>query len=79
MIAGAVTLCAGLLATSRVASIWVGYVTYGVGVGIAVACVYVPMVAAVGGWFTRRRTTALGIAVAGIGVGTLVLAPLSSG
>jgi MFS family permease len=77
MIAGAVTLCAGLLATSRVQSIWVGYLTYGVGVGIAVACVYVPMVATVGGWFTRRRTTALGIAVAGIGAGTLVLAPLS--
>ena len=41
------------------------------------ACVYVPMVATVGGWFVRQRTAALGIAVAGIGVGTLVLAPLS--
>ena len=66
-----------LVATSRVQSIWVGYVTYGLGVGIAVACAYVPMVAAVGAWFVRRRTTALGVAVAGIGVGTLVLAPLS--
>lgn len=66
-----------LLATSRVQSIWVGYVTYGLGVGIAVACAYVPMVATVGAWFVRRRTTALGVAVAGIGVGTLVLAPLS--
>ena len=44
---------------------------------IAVACAYVPMVATVGGWFVQRRTTALGVAVAGIGVGTLVLAPLS--
>jgi predicted MFS family arabinose efflux permease len=60
-----------------VQSIWVGYVTYGLGVGIAVACAYVPMVATVGSWFVRRRTTALGVAVAGIGVGTLVLAPLS--
>ena len=66
-----------LLATSRVQSIWLGYVTYGLGVGIAVACAYVPMVATVGAWFVRRRTTALGVAVAGIGVGTLVLAPLS--
>ena len=77
MLVGAVSLGAGLLATSRVGSIWAGYVTYGVGVGVAVACVYVPMVATVGGWFVQRRTTALGIAVAGIGVGTLVLAPLS--
>ncbi len=66
-----------LLATSRVQSIWIGYITYGLGVGIAVACAYVPMIATVGAWFVRRRTTALGVAVAGIGVGTLVLAPLS--
>ena len=66
-----------LLLTSRVGSIWLGYLTYGVGVGIAVACAYVPMVAAVGAWFLRRRTAALGVAVAGIGVGTLVVAPIS--
>ena len=74
---GAVFLVGGLLATSRVSSIWLGYLTYGLGVGIGVACAYVPMVAAVGGWFERQRTTALGIAVAGIGVGTLTVAPLS--
>jgi predicted MFS family arabinose efflux permease len=35
------------------------------------------MVATVGAWFQRRRTAALGVAVAGIGVGTLVVAPIS--
>ena len=35
------------------------------------------MVATVGGWFVRRRTAALGVAVAGIGVGTLVAAPVA--
>ncbi|MET0460226.1 MAG: MFS transporter, partial [Ilumatobacteraceae bacterium] len=77
LLVAAAVLGLALVATSRVESIWVGYVTYGLGVGIAVACAYVPMVAAVGAWFVRRRTTALGVAVAGIGVGTLVLAPLS--
>ena len=77
LLAGAVSLGIGLFATSRVSSIWLGYVTYGVGVGTAVACAYVPMVAAVGGWFARRRTAALGVSVAGIGMGTLVMAPLS--
>jgi len=77
LLIGAVLLTAGLLATSRVESIWLGYLTYGALVGSAVACGYVPMVATVGGWFVRRRTAALGIAVAGIGVGTLVVAPLS--
>lgn len=73
-----VALGAGLLLTSVAGSIWVGLVTYSSGIGIAVACGYVPMVAAVGGWFDRHRTTALGVAVAGIGTGTLVVAPLSS-
>jgi MFS family permease len=77
MLVAAAVLGVGLLLTSRVHSIWLGYITYGVGVGIAVACAYVPMVATVGAWFLRRRTAALGVAVAGIGVGTLVVAPIS--
>src|SRR5688572_13287539 len=47
----AVTLGGGLLATAQVQSIWIGYITYGLGAGTAVACAYVPMVATVGGWF----------------------------
>jgi len=58
-------------------NIIVGYLTYGIGAGIGVGCAYVPMVAAVGGWFERDRTKAMGVAVAGIGVGTLVGAPLA--
>lgn len=77
LVVGAVFLGVGLVATSRVGSIWLGYVTYGLGAGTAVACAYVPMVATVGGWFARRRTAALGVAVAGIGAGTLIVAPLA--
>lgn len=75
---GAAAMFGGLLLTSRVDSLAVGYVTYGAGVGIAAACGYVPMVAVVGGWFVRRRAVAVGLAVAGIGVGTMVLSPLSA-
>lgn len=75
---GAASLGIGLLVTSQVPNIWWGYLTYGLGAGTAVACGYVPMVAVVGGWFERRRTLALGIAVAGIGLGTLLCAPLAS-
>ncbi len=77
LITGALFLGVGLLATSRVDTIWLGYATYGVGAGTAIACGYVPMVATVGSWFVRRRTAAIGIAVAGIGAGTLTVAPLS--
>jgi MFS family permease len=74
----AALLAAGLLLTSVVDDLWLGYLTYGLGVGGAVACGYVPMVAMVGGWFTRSRTAALGIAVAGIGLGNLVATYVSA-
>ncbi len=78
LVTGAVALFVGLMLTSRVDSLGLGYVTYGAGVGVAAACGYVPMVATVGGWFVRHRALAVGLAVAGIGVGTLVMSPLSA-
>jgi len=76
MVFGAVAMVLGLFLTAEVSSIRLGYLTYGLGVGLGVACCYVPIVAAVGGWFEQRRTLALGLAVAGIGTGTLVLVPV---
>jgi MFS family permease len=78
LLAGALALGCGLLLTAAAPNIWVGLATYSLGVGVAVACGYVPMVSVVGGWFERHRTAALGVAVAGIGAGTLVMAPTSS-
>lgn len=78
LLIGAVAILAGLVSTSRVQSIAAGYVTYGAGVGLAAACGYVPMVATVGGWFVRQRALAVGVAVAGIGVGTMVMSPLAA-
>ena len=75
LLSGAAAMFAGLWLTSLADDIWLAYATYGVGVGLGVACAYVPMVAVVGGWFERRRVAAMGVAVAGIGVGTLVGSP----
>jgi MFS family permease len=76
--AGAVLLSGGLAATALIERIWGGYLTYGIGVGLGAACVYVPTLAVVGGWFDRRRTTALGVAAAGTGCGMLVVPPLAA-
>lgn len=54
------------------------YVAYGLGVGLGVGLSYVPALGAVQRWFVRRRGFASGIAVSGIGVGTLVMPPLAS-
>ncbi len=75
---GGIIMGLGLVLTSMIDRLWVGYLTYGLGVGIGVACAYVPMLAVVGGWFLKRRNTALGIAVAGIGFGTVCGAPIAA-
>ena len=75
---GAASLGIGLWLTSLVGDLRVGYVTFGLGMGIATACAYVPMVAVVSGWFVRRRAAAVGVAVAGIGAGNLVMNPVSA-
>ena len=78
LIFGGISLGLGLYLTSLVNSLWVTYITFGVGVGVGVACGYVPMLAVVGAWFERRRAAALGIAVTGVGLGTLVATPLAA-
>lgn len=75
---GAVIMGGGLALTAYIDRIWIGYFTYGIGVGVGAACAYVPTLAAVGGWFTRRRNTALGLAAAGTGCGMLVVPPLAA-
>ena len=75
---GAASLGLGLLLTANATSLWQAYLGHGLGVGLAVACCYVPLVAVVGGWFERRRTVAVGVAVSGIGLGTLVGAPTAA-
>ena len=69
---------AGLVLTARIHYLPLMFVTYGVGLGGAVACAYIPAIAAVGEWFKLHRDIALGIAISGIGCGTLVAAPLSA-
>ncbi|MBK5224768.1 MAG: MFS transporter [Acidimicrobiia bacterium] len=78
LVFGAVVMGGGLFLTSTVESLLAGYVTYGLGVGVGVACGYVPMVAVIGGWFERRRSAALGIGVAGIGFGTVIGSPMAA-
>ena len=78
VLVGAAALGLGLLLTARATSLWQAYLGHGLGVGLGVACCYVPLVAVVGGWFERRRTVAVGVAVSGIGLGTLVGAPAAA-
>lgn len=77
-VAGMLCIGSGVLLASRAQALWQVYATYGLGIGLGVGFSYVPALAAVQRWFVRRRGFASGLAVAGIGVGTLLLPPLAT-
>ncbi|MBS0342755.1 MAG: MFS transporter [Proteobacteria bacterium] len=76
-LAGTVLVGAGLLLAGQARTLMQVYLAYGAGVGIGVGLAYVPAIAAVQRWFTRRRGFASGLAVSGIGAGTLLMPPLA--
>jgi MFS family permease len=77
-VAGMILTGLGLAAASVARSLTEVYAAYGLGVGLGVGCAYVPAIGAVQRWFVHRRGLASGLAVSGIGVGTLVMPPLAT-
>lgn len=77
MMVGALLLGGGLIGSSWATALWQVYLAYGLAVGIGGAFSYVPAIGAVGQWFERKRGLALGITVAGSGIGTLIMAPVA--
>jgi MFS family permease len=77
-VSGMILTGLGLAAASAARTLLEVYAAYGLGVGLGVGCAYVPTIGAVQRWFVRRRGFASGLAVSGIGVGTLVMPPLAS-
>lgn len=78
IITGMVLLSAGLVLAGFAQSLMQVYIAYGIGVGLGLGCAYVPMLAAVQRAFVARRGLASGLAVSGIGVGTLIFPPVTS-
>ncbi len=75
-VSGMILTGIGLGAASMARNLTEVYAAYGLGVGLGIGCSYVPAVGAVTRWFVRRRGFASGLAVSGIGVGTLLVPPL---
>jgi MFS family permease len=77
-VAGMILTGLGLAAAAAATSLAEVYAAYGLGIGLGVGCSYVPVLGAVQRWFVRRRGFASGLAVSGVGVGTLVMPPLAA-
>lgn len=65
---------------SQTSAIWQLYLFYGVIVAIGMSGGYVPLTSTVTRWFAndRKRGLMVGIAVAGVGVGTMIMPPVAN-
>jgi MFS family permease len=75
---GGAVLAGSLLLAGQIQAAWQLYVVFGVLVALGVSAAgWVPSVVLIRGWFPTRVGTALGAASTGIGMGILVLVPLT--
>ncbi|XP_074651969.1 monocarboxylate transporter 13-like [Tubulanus polymorphus] len=72
MVAGTLLASLGLTMSMFATSIYHLYATFGILTGLGIGIAYVPSITAVGSWFDRHRTLAIGIACSGCGAGSFV-------
>ena len=78
VLAGAILLGLGLALASRATSLLEFQIIYGVVVGVAAGAVFAPMIATVTGWFEERRSLAVSLVSAGMGVAPMTISPFAS-
>jgi MFS family permease len=76
-IAGGALIATGFLLTASTGALWQLYVTFGLVVGAGLSSITMPSFGVISRRFTRRRGLAIGIASAGSGFASLVVAPLT--
>jgi MFS family permease len=74
---GAVLLGLALVLTSRVQSLLLFQLTYGILVGLAASTFFAPMIALTTGWFDRQRSLAVSLVSAGMGVAPMTISPFA--
>ena len=72
-----IALSVGYALMSLINAPWQLYIFYGIIIGTGGGFGYLPVTSTVSRWFVKRRGMALGITTAGIGIGTLALAPFA--
>jgi len=77
VLSGAILLGLGLALASRAGSLLEFQIAYGAIVGVAAGAVFAPMIATVTGWFEKRRSLAVSLVSAGMGMGPMTISPLA--
>jgi MFS family permease len=78
VLAGSILLGAGLVTASLAANLWQFQLLFGVLIGIAVGSFYAPMMAIASAWIETRRSLAVALVSAGMGVAPVTIAPTAS-
>ena len=78
VLAGAILLAASLALASFARSLLAFQLLYGVLVGGATAAIFAPLMACVTGWFETRRSLAVSLVSAGLGMAPLTMTPLAA-
>jgi MFS family permease len=78
VLAGSVLLAASLAAASFTESLLAFQLIFGLLVGGATAAIFAPMMACVTGWFETRRSLAVSLVSAGMGMAPLTMSPLAA-
>ena len=71
-------LGSGYLLMSQISAIWQLYLFYGVILAIGASGSFIPLASTISRWFIKRRGLMTGIAVSGIGVGTMIMPPIAN-
>ena len=74
---GAVLLGLALVVASRVQSLLLFQLTYGILVGLAASTFFAPMIALTTAWFATQRSLAVSLVSAGMGVAPMTISPLA--
>jgi MFS family permease len=77
VLGGGILLGGGLVAASQAATLGQFQLLFGVIVGVAAGSFYAPMTATTTRWFTEHRSLAVALVSAGLGLGSMTVAPLA--
>jgi MFS family permease len=77
VLSGGILLGAGLVAASQAATLGQFQLLFGVIVGVAAGSFYAPMTATTTRWFVEHRSLAVALVSAGLGLGSMTVAPLA--
>jgi len=76
---GAVGTAIGFVALSQVQTLWQFYAVFAVTAFFRTFTTYIPLIAIVGLWFPGSSGRAMGLIMAGLGMGGVVFAPIATG